>query len=350
MATVFNSLNHQLNQSVLFADPLVSGPITITSTGQISESVAQTGMLLVGGAYEVLVNGLLTATAPGSRGLEFGVAATASQISNLTVRASGEVLGVDYGVIAFHATNITNSGLIQGANGIYVAGGGVAYTITNDGEIIASAGNAAILTDGAGAHAISNSDTITGRIEGSFSSDSVETITNTGTLNGQIWARGGNDSINNAGLINDDVFLDGGDDSLINTGTISGDINGWEGADTIQNDGTLNGHLLSGQDNDTIGNTGTINGDVNAWLGNDSFTNSGLVTGWIFMGEGNDTLVGGASSENVADEAGRDNYALRRRHRQFRCGWRWHGHQPRRCQWWLACRCLTHDWHLWRRL
>ena len=310
MPTLYNGLNHSINQVVFFNDPVLTGPITIAADGLVSEANVAPAMMLNGGAYRLGVYGLLSSTAAFGRGLELGTAVAANQKSVVAIARGGEIHGTDYAITSFHAATITNNGTLSGASGIYAVDALISYTITNRGTISALAANAAIWTDGGGTHTISNSGTITGRIEGSFTSDSIESITNTGTLNGQIWARGGNDVISNAGRINDHVFLDGGDDNLVNTGTITGDINGWDGADTIQNDGTLTGNLLSGTGNDVLNNSGTINGTVDAWEGNDSFTNTGTVNGWIFMGTGNDSFTGGVTREMVADEAGRDIYSF----------------------------------------
>ena len=308
----FTQNNNSFNQAVFFNDPLITGAITVTGAGLISETVAGSALRLEGGAYAVTVNGLVSATGASFYGLELGVAApaTPAQISAMTVGATGEVFGRVVGISAFHAANITNDGLIAGGSGIYIQGGTVGYTVVNRGEISADPGSYGILTDGAGTHTITNAGTITGRIEGSFADPSIEIITNSGTLTGPIYARDGADRVTNSGLIEGAIYLDGGDDTLVNTGTIRGDIGGWNGIDTIQNDGLVVGNLNSGDQNDILTNTGTIDGSVAAWTGNDIFTNSGTVTGFIFMGDGRDTLVGGAGRDQVADEEGNDRYAL----------------------------------------
>ena len=274
MPTVFNGANHKIDQRVQLIDPVAAGAVTVSSAGLITESIGIPALELLNGAYQVTVNGTVSGLSAEGRGIELGVAAfaTPQQVSTVTVGATGEVTGTAYGITAFHAANITNNGLIQGAFGIYAAGGDVAFSIINTGDIVADAANAAIWVDGIGTHTISNDGTITGRIEGSYTSDSVEIITNTGTLNGQIWARGGNDNISNSGSINGHVYLDGGDDTVDNSGTITGDVYGFSGNDTV--------------------------------------TNTGTVTGWIMLGEGDDTVIGSATAENVADEAGRDSYTL----------------------------------------
>lgn len=310
MARVFNATNNQFNQGVIFTSPVVTGPISITSAGVISESVAAVGLLLEGGAYNVNVSGFLSATAVGSYGLSLGLpaAATPNQISTVVIGTTGEIYGANYAISSYHATNITNNGVLLGANGIYVTANTGAYAIVNTGEIEALEGGFAIWSNGGGSHKITNSGTIWGNINGSETGAAVETIINSGFLFGEIYAREGNDSITNSGTIDGAIFLDGGADILVNTGTVYGDINGWLGADNLRNAGTLNGALLSGADNDILTNSGTINGNVDAWTGNDTFTNTGTVNGWIFLGLGTDKFIGGAKAENVADEEGADRY------------------------------------------
>jgi RTX calcium-binding nonapeptide repeat (4 copies) len=312
MSKVFNQTNNQFNMGVHFNNPALTGPITITSAGVIVENNAAAGLLLEGGAYSVNVSGLLSSSALASYGLSLGLAAVATpnQISTIVVGTTGEIQGAAYAIAAFHSANVTNSGLLSGGNGIYVAGGSAAYSIVNKGEIDVTTGGLAIWTNDAANHTINNSGSIWGNISGAGAIASNETIINSGHLFGQIFARDGVDSVTNSGVIEGAIYLDAGADVLVNTGTITGDINGWTGADNIQNRGTLNGFMLAGEDKDVLTNSGTINGGVDAWTGNDTFTNTGTVNGWIFMGEGDDKFIGGATRENVADQSGADNYSF----------------------------------------
>jgi RTX calcium-binding nonapeptide repeat (4 copies) len=312
MSRVFNYTNNKFNQGIYFNNPVLTGPISMTSTGVISEAFAITALLLEGGAYTVTINGLLSATAANSYGLSLGYAATATpnQVSTITIGTTGEVYGTFYAITAYHAANITNNGALFGANGIYITGSSIAYTIANSGEINTGEGGYAIWTNDVANHTITNSGLITGHILGNSLAASNETITNSGTLNGEIRAFDGVDTVTNTGIIVGNIYLDGGNDFLTNNGLITGDINGWDGIDTIENVGTLNGYLLAGAGNDVLSNSGTINGGVDGWTGNDIFTNIGTVNGWIFLGEGNDRFIGGSTNENLADEAGYDNYAF----------------------------------------
>ena len=313
MARNFNQSNNRFNQAVFFGDPVATGPITVTASGVISETFAGSALRLDGGAYTLAINGLISATGASFNGVEMGApaAATPNQVSTVTIGATGELYGRVNAFVAFHAVNLSNAGLMDGGSGAYIQGGTVAYTVANTGEISVDPGNYAIWTDGAGTHTITNSGTITGRIEGSFTSASVELITNSGTILGPIFARGGADQVTNAGLIGGPVYLDDGDDRLLNTGTIQGDVNGWTGIDTITNNSQITGNVISGDQNDILTNTGTIGGNIAAGTGNDVFTNTGgIVEQWIFMGEGRDTMTGGAGRDQVADEEGNDRYTL----------------------------------------
>lgn len=85
--------------------------------------------------------------------------------------------------------------------------------------------------------------------------DSVESVTNNGTIIGG-------------------VALGGGDDTLVNTGAIGFDVDMGEG-------------------NDNVVNAGTINGSLHLGIGNDRYEalDGGLVTGTIDGGDGIDTFV-----------------------------------------------------------
>ena len=304
MTRTFNQTNNRFNAAVCFDNPVVTAPIVVTPTGVISEAFAGSALRFEGGAYAVTINGLVSASGASNYGLELGAAtlATPAQISTVSLGETGEIYGRVTALAAFHAVNVANAGLIAGGSGLDIQGGAVDYAVANTGEIADDPGSYAIWTDGAGVHTITNSGTITGRIEGRFTDPPIERITNTGTLAGQIYAREGADVVTNSGLIEGAAYLDGGDDRLANTGTIRGDINGWTGADTIQNDGLVGGNVLTADQNDTLANTGTIDGIVAMGTGNDTFTGTGTVTQWIFMGEGRDTMTGGAGRDQVADE------------------------------------------------
>lgn len=311
MARIFDGANNSFDAAVSFDDPAVTGPITITAAGLISESVSGVGLLLNGGAYTVTVNGVISATASGSYGLSLGVAAAAtpSQVSTVTVGATGEIYGGANAISAFHAVNLTNRGLLYGESGAYISGGSVGFSVINYGEIFTTGGASAIWVDGAGAHTIQNYGTMTGRIEGSFTDDSIETIKNAGNLYGDIWARGGNDRVTNTALVDGSVYLDAGDDYLSNTGVIRGDVSDADGANAIYNYGLVGGNVLTGGGNDTVKNKGTIDGSISTGAGDD-YVVSSLVNGWIFLGDGDDWMLGGAARDNVADESGGDHYDL----------------------------------------
>lgn len=259
----------------------------------------------MGGAYTLTVNGLISSS---FAGLYLGVPLTATQVSKVTIGATGSIHGIGDAIVADHATNITNNGFISGTQGIFEDGGAVAYTIINSG-IIDTAGQA-IYTRGTGKHTITNSGDIYGTVYGNDLSASVEAVSNTGYIGGDVQLFDGADSLTNKGTIEGTIFMDEGADKLTNSGTITGDVNGWTGADIIANSGKIDGTVYLGEDSDSLTNSGTITGDVNGWDGNDKFTNTGTVEGWIYMGEGNDTFTGGAKAEFVQDEGGVDIYKL----------------------------------------
>ncbi len=81
-------------------------------------------------------------------------------------------------------------------------------------------------------------------------------------------------------------------------GTINGDIaaNPNQNTDTftevvILNEGTINGNVSADTGNDSISNSGSIVGSLSLGGGNDTVSLSGSVTGIIDLGEGDDALV-----------------------------------------------------------
>lgn len=302
MAFTYNETNNLFNGDTWNSPSL--GAITVTQDGVISSSNFD-ALSLLGGAYSLTVNGLISSS---FAGLYLGAPLTATQVSKVTIGTTGSIHGVGDAIVADHATNITNNGLISDNQGIFVDGSAVAYTIINSG-IIDTAGQA-IYTRGTGKHTITNSGDIYGTVYGNDLSASVEVVSNTGYIGGDVQLFDGADSLTNTGTIEGVIYMDEGADKLTNSGTIIGDVNGWTGADVFANSGKIDGTVFLGEDSDTLTNSGTITGDVNGWDGNDKFTNTGTVEGWISMGEGNDTFTGGAKADYVQDEGGTDIYKL----------------------------------------
>ena len=133
--------------------------------------------------------------------------------------------------------------------------------------------------------------------EGS-SYDYSDTITNRGTVTGDIDGGVGGDEVYNYQTVSGNINGSHGNDSITNWGTVTGDIDGGEGGDEVYNYQTVSGNINGSQGNDSITNWGTVTGDVDGGLGNDAITwNRGTITGTIDGEDDTDTLY-----LNVVDE------------------------------------------------
>ena len=118
----------------------------------------------------------------------------------------------------------------------------------------------------------------------------------------------------NFGTIQGDVDLSGGYDkvtTLTNSGTIGGDIHG--AYTVLTNTGTILGSLINGSYGGTrqVINSGTIYGDIQLTNGDgDTVTNTGTVLGRVDLGPGDDVYTGGNKTDIVRDDHGADVYNL----------------------------------------
>ncbi len=98
--------------------------------------------------------------------------------------------------------------------------------------------------------------------------------------------------------------------TVINTGTIIGNIGDADGGgfyDTVTNSGTITGDIILHEGEDEVTNNGLIDGNVE--LGNDDDLydgSNGSVTGIVFGGEGNDLLTGGSGEDILSGDDGDD--------------------------------------------
>jgi Ca2+-binding RTX toxin-like protein len=232
-----------------FLNRVVYGPFTDTEPGTIIVDPLATiisfnsfdALGLASGAWDVTISGLIVGA---DRALSFSDAG--AFVSNVKVKAGGEILGGSYGILANHATNIVNAGHIWASTnyGIWEAGPGDLFIKNLKGGVI-EGGSAAIVASGLGTHTILNVGTIADAILGG---DGVEKVTNIGKIDGFAYI----------------VGVDLGD-----------------GAD-IFTDFKKVGHVVK----------------------------HGTVAAIIDLGAGGDTFNGGKHNEIVRDNAGSDTYNL----------------------------------------
>lgn len=224
--------------------------------------------------------------------------------------------GTAYGITLPNAFNtIINNGTIT-VNGwndsIAIKGGFGTLSLTNTGDITATTLNSDITTIGIkhstnfdGEFTFNNSGTVHAdiaidtRLEFSASGPidnargTVDSITNSGTITGDIYLYRRDDEIINSGVIEGNIFL-GAHDDLLDTrnGTIVGRVDGGSGNDELL--GSITGdQFFGGQGNDRL--TGNEGHDLLAGgNGNDE----------IDGGPGNDGLYGGGGNDIIIQSGG----------------------------------------------
>ena len=272
--------DHAFDSDTIAADSLTVDPgafLTATGTGADGALLANTL------AWTVSVNGSIFSQQ--AAGIE--LAAGNTKASSITVSADGEVGGGTFGIDAASSASIKNAGTVNGTD--------TGIKITN-----------------AGIHAITNTGTLSG---GSFSIHDVDglsadTVTNSGTLNGDVDLNGGNDSLINSSQINGAVALGEGINALTNTGTISGSVSAGGGNDTVTNSNEIDGGVTLGDGINKATNSGKIDGAVSGGINADTFTNSGSVTSVVTLSDGINiftntgtvfSYAGGADSDTVSN-------------------------------------------------
>ena len=91
---------------------------------------------------------------------------------------------------------------------------------------------------------------------------------------------------------------------LIHGGSYS--ILGSSRADSITNSGTLRGDLSLGRGLNTVTNFGIIDGNISAGADRDVVKNPSIITGVVDLGGGDDSFTGGYDTDIVVDGAGAD--------------------------------------------
>jgi Ca2+-binding RTX toxin-like protein len=222
----------------------------------------------------------------------------------VSIRNAGEIFGVrDHGIHVRGAGNnvtITNTstGEIFGALGGVTASSGSALNlkITNAGLIDSEENGLWLLNATGAAPVIVNSGTISGTTNAILAEAGDRlNVTNTGTLDGNVRGTSASqiDTVINTGMVNGDVFLGSGndiytgirvvDDSIL-SGKVTGTVFGEAGNDTLTGGNGVD-RLNGGSGNDTLVGNG----------GNDSLDG----------GSGIDTMTGGSGNDTYrVDNAG----------------------------------------------
>lgn len=201
------------------------------------------------------------------------------------------------------SNSFTNAGTVGNASTAHsYYGGNGTDTITNTGTF------SGFVQAGDGLNRLDNSnrigaDTFGVSYVGGSGDDTVnnkDTLVLDATMMGGIILGGGKNSVSNSGFIGAAV-VDGGDSSTLDGISVLGST----GIDTIVNSGVLDGSVVIGYIGDTTGtnilnNSGTIRRDTfwNSYSGGDgadTVTNSRTMTGAIYLGNGTNVITNSGS-------------------------------------------------------
>lgn len=222
-------------------------------------------------------------------GVADGGAGTDTLIFDLTGSQTAVTNALRAKFVNFEIERLIGQGVVISDSQVAVADGG-ALELREGSNIDVGAGNTAI-SGGGGA----------------------ETVTNQGTVTGNVDLGGGNNQLANQGTLNGNVVVGDGANRIANAAgaTIVGDITAGSGDNTITNTGgTITGNIATGGGNNQLANSGgTINGNITTGAGNDALVNSGTVNGNVNLGGGNNTVTiqtGGTFTGTVAAGTGTD--------------------------------------------
>ncbi len=195
--------------------------------------------------------------------------------------------------------NIINNGTMTASGSLFV------FSVVEDADLI----NTGSLING-------RADAIRPTVDYRNNTDNAYFF-NSGTVTGPIQALRsdvtGTEEIINEGAISGDVLLSntvGG--TMTNTGSITGNVDTRGGNDTILNTGNIVGEVDTGDNNDSLTNIGLITGNVDLGGGDDTVSGAGAFDGSIDLGTGNDTFDGRGNTfyGTVIGGSGSDTYLV----------------------------------------
>lgn len=261
------------------------GPCHVLNSGTVS--ARGNGVNLVGSFSRVTNTGDISSSAETAIDL-FG--------DGSVVQNRGTLAGIRGITVDGDDNIVLNSGQIVADIGMEQDGVNNRFTNTSSGDVTAL--SIAVLMQGSGTNSLTNAGGLMGEIFGVRVRTVIAQIANHGVI----------EAVSDNAIVVGDTTTSL---ALVNTGTIRTSapvaIAGNLGAETITNSGTIVGDVRLGAGADVVTNTGTVRGTVDMGDGADRMTNTdGRIFGSILGGIGNDTLTGGAFAENLQGGAGLD--------------------------------------------
>ncbi len=281
--------------SGIFLDIGATGTHTITNAGILRGAVFSIGSDSTSGTNKITNSGALIG--------DLSFLGSSDSITN-----SGKGKNGIFGDILLGdgINSVTNSGMIGSKDGVLIVGGTIfggaaADTVTNSGTIF---GDVAL---DAGTNTVSNTGLIVG---GVVLLEGADKFTNAGkgVIKGDVDVGNGLDIVTNSGIIEGFVDLGDGANTFTNSKTIVGNVTSGSGGDTITNSGVLG--MFVDPDTGELAVTGPADIALSTGAGADKVTITGKVFGIIDLGDGADTLVGGNNTELVLDSKGADDLKL----------------------------------------
>jgi serralysin len=183
-----------------------TGPITVTQDGYLGQVLGHAPLQLNTNSttsYAVAVNGQINMNNSDGYALQFFSGLALGGNDKLTIGTTGIVTG-GVGIFSDHSLTLKNAGRVFGVLPIqFEYATSHTSSITNSGTI-ESLGSTAISISGLGKHTITNSGTILGNI---LTGDGNEIVKNSGTISGSVDLGGGDDSY--SGSAKHDEVYDG---------------------------------------------------------------------------------------------------------------------------------------------
>lgn len=297
-----NSADGQIQGGAGIGVDINAATTSLTNAGFITASTG-TALDITGATLTTLINsGTLSATT--------GVA--------LNIGALGDLAAFSNTGGTVTSANMTTGSLNIAADlgGLTIDGGLISNTAANNAAVAIN-----LLASQTGAISLTAATTV--RSDGAGAANSgagvavdldifTATLSNAGTIFGQIIGTTGAQTLTNTGNITGAINLGDGNNVLnFTSGTVNGTINTGANNDTLtQGAGTITGTISLGDGTNSLNQSGgTIAGNVNFGAGADTLISNGTITGNVFLFDGENSVTLGAGGLITGNVTSTGNFA-----------------------------------------